>query len=192
MEFSPESGNSCRKLENFAGNWKILVENWIFSEICIFFFARNCWVWPDLAKSHQIQPDLVEISPNLACFCRIWSDFFVAPVGSGCSGFGAANPSLDPPVSVFENGNPPPTDWTFGSGRSRVIVGRFGRVVGLRSGLDSPSTHGCGFKLPSLVKLIFPHSLKFSTASLLQRSLRMSKIPKGLLLTDKTCEFLQS
>ena len=83
---------------------------------------------------------MVEISPDLACFCRIWSDFFVALVGSGCSGFGDANPSLDPPVSVFENGNPPPTYWTFGSGRNRVVVGRFGRVVGLRSGLDSPST----------------------------------------------------
>ena len=83
---------------------------------------------------------MVEISSDLACFCRIWSDFFVAPVGSGCSGFGAANPSLDPPVSVFENGNPPPTDWTFDSGRNRVVVERFGRVVGLRSGLDSPKT----------------------------------------------------
>ena len=57
----------------------------------------------------------------------------------GWSGFGDANPPLDPTVSVFENGNPPPTDWTFGSGRNRVVVGRFGRVVGLWSGLDSPT-----------------------------------------------------
>ena len=81
---------------------------------------------------------MVEISPDLACFCRIWSDFFVAPVGSGYSGFGDVNSSLDPPMSVFENKNPPSTDWTFGSGRNRVVVGRFGRVVGLWSGLDSP------------------------------------------------------
>ena len=52
LEFSPETENSCRKLENFAGNWKIPAENWIFSEICFYFFARNCWVWPELAKSH--------------------------------------------------------------------------------------------------------------------------------------------
>ena len=85
--------------------------------------------------------DLSRFGRDLAgsgLFLQIWSDFFVAPVGSGCSGFGAANPSLDPPVSVFENGNPPPTNWTFGLGRNRVVVGRFGRVVGLRSGLDSP------------------------------------------------------
>ena len=54
---------------------------------------------------------------------------------------------LDPPVSVFENGNPPPTDWTFGSGQNRVVVGRFGQVVGLRSGLDSPSNMGLNFLL---------------------------------------------
>ena len=81
----------------FAGNWKFLpeigkfgqkLENSrrkldLFLKYAFFFFARNCWVWPDLAKSHQIQPDLVEISldlveisPDLACFCRIWSDFF--------------------------------------------------------------------------------------------------------------------
>ena len=41
-------------------------------------------------------------------------------------------------MSVFENGNPSPTDRTFGSSRNRVIVGRFDCVVRLRSGLDSP------------------------------------------------------
>uniref|UniRef100_A0A7N2MPR3 UDP-glycosyltransferase n=1 Tax=Quercus lobata TaxID=97700 RepID=A0A7N2MPR3_QUELO len=54
--------------------------------------------------------------------------------GSDYSGFGDANPPLDPPASVFENGNPLPTNWTFGSGWNRVGVGRFGRVVRLRSG----------------------------------------------------------
>ena len=40
-------------------------------------------------------------------------------------------------MSVFENGKPPLTDWTFGSGRNRVVVEQFGRVV--RLGLDSPN-----------------------------------------------------
>ena len=51
--------------------------------------------------------------------------------GSGCSGFGEANPPLDPLGSVLEIENPLPIDWTFGSGQNRVTVGRFGRVVGL-------------------------------------------------------------
>ena len=41
-------------------------------------------------------------------------------------------------MSVLENGHSLPTDWTFGSGRNRVNVERFGWVVGLRSGLDNP------------------------------------------------------
>ena len=57
----------------------------------------------------------------------------------GWSGFGDANPPLDPTVSVFENGNSSPTDRTFGLGRNRVVIGWFGRVVELRLGLDSPN-----------------------------------------------------
>ena len=118
---------------------------------------------------------MVEISPDLACFCRIWSDFFVAPVGSGCSGFGDANPSLDPPVSVFENGNPLPTDWTFGSGRNRV--------VGLRSGLDSPNFGGIlAILLISMVFLSkFPTLKKiYVTCENYQNIQKSLNIPKPL------------
>ena len=46
-------------------------------------------------------------------------------------------------MSVFENGNPLPTDWTFDSGQNRVGVEWFGRVVRLQSGLDSPALRDC-------------------------------------------------
>ena len=48
---SPESGI-------FAGIWKISPETGKFRRKLeffrnmLFFFARNCWVWPELAKSH--------------------------------------------------------------------------------------------------------------------------------------------
>ena len=124
MEFSPETG--------------------FFLKYAFFFSLEIVgfgWIWLNPTRYSRISLDLVEISPDLACFCRIWPDFFVAPVGSGCSGFGDANLPLDPLVSVFENGNPPPTDWTFGLGWNRVVVGRFGRVVGLQSSLDSPNLY---------------------------------------------------
>ena len=51
--------NFGQKLEILAGNWKISAETGKFSpktgfflKYAFFFFARNCWVWPDLAKSH--------------------------------------------------------------------------------------------------------------------------------------------
>ena len=74
---SPESKKSCQDLENHAGIWKI-------SSVSAFFFwnlkifTKNCWNWADLAKSHQIQPDLVEISPDLiksGLILQVWSDF---------------------------------------------------------------------------------------------------------------------
>ena len=124
------------KLENIAGN-KIFF---------LFFFLKSAFFWleiagiqPNLAKSLQIQPDLVEISLDLACFVGFGWIFLQLRLGSGCSGFGDATLPLDLLVSVFENGNPPPTDQTFSSGRNRVVDGLFGRVVGLQSGLDSPT-----------------------------------------------------
>ena len=61
------------------------------------------------------------------------------------------NPPLDTPVSVFKNGKPPPTDWTFGLGRNRVVIGRFGRVF--QSGLDSPNCLAGLFRFFCLVCL---------------------------------------
>ena len=87
----------------------------------------------------EISLDLVKISSDLACFCKIWSDFLQLQLGSGCSGFGDANPPLDSPASGFEKGNSLPTDWTFGSSRNRVGIGQFGWVVELQLGLDSPT-----------------------------------------------------
>ena len=55
-------------------------------------------------------------------------------------------------MSIFENRNPPPTNWTFGSGRNQVGVGQF-EVVGLWSSLDSPIDN-------SPIKTFFPfHTL---------------------------------
>ena len=53
------------------------------------------------------------------------------------SSFGEGNLPLDPLVPVLENGDPPLTDWSFGSGWNRVDVEWFGRVFGLQSSLDS-------------------------------------------------------
>ena len=53
------------------------------------------------------------------------------------SGFGEGNLPLDPLVPVLENGDPPLTDWSFGSGWNQVDVEWFSRVFGLQSGLDS-------------------------------------------------------
>ena len=41
----PESGKSCRNLKNLFGIF-------IFSRWNLKFFTKNCWNWPDLAKSH--------------------------------------------------------------------------------------------------------------------------------------------
>ena len=77
--------------------------------------------------------------------------FLQLRLSSGCSGFGDVNSPLDTPVSVFENGKPSPTDWTFGSGRNRVVVEQFGRVV--RLGLDSPNCLVGLFRFSCLVCL---------------------------------------
>ena len=58
----PKIGIFCQKLKKLTG-------------ICIFSLKIS-WIFLDLAKSQQIQPNLVEISPDLACFYRIWPDFF--------------------------------------------------------------------------------------------------------------------
>ena len=70
----------------------------------------------------------------------------MALVGFELQGFGEANPPLNLLVSVLENRNPPPTDWTFSLNQNRASVGWFGRVVELRSSLDS---------LNMIYKLIF-------------------------------------
>ena len=143
----PESGKFCWKLENIAGNWKKLVGNWIFfNEICIFFgqklleFGR---IWLNPTKSSQIWSRSRQIWPRSH---RIWlvfvgfgRIFLQLRSSSGCSGFGDANPPFDLLVSVFENGNSPATDWTFGLGQNQVGVRWFGWVFGLWSGLDSPT-----------------------------------------------------
>ena len=45
--------NFHRKLEILVGIWKILLKTRFFLKYAFFFFfARNYWVWLDLAKSH--------------------------------------------------------------------------------------------------------------------------------------------
>ena len=61
--------------------------------------------------------------------------------GLGGLGFGEGNLPLDPPVSILENRDLPPIDWTFGLSQNWVGIGQFGWVVGLRSGLDSLRPH---------------------------------------------------
>ena len=47
-KFLPETGKFRRKLENSRRKLDFFWNMLFF----FFFFARNCWVWPDMAKSH--------------------------------------------------------------------------------------------------------------------------------------------
>ena len=86
---SSESGNIFRNLEKVAKCGK---NRW---NLQIFFFSlKIAKIWSNLAKSHQVQldiieisPDLVEISPNLACFCKFGLIFYMALVGFVLLGF---------------------------------------------------------------------------------------------------------
>ena len=132
--------------KNVVGIWKILPKTGFFLKYAFFFLL-------EIVGFGRIQLNPTRYSRIWSRSLQIWSRsrwiwlvfvgfgqiFLQLRSGSGCSGFGDVNLPLDLPVSVYENGNPPQTDQTFGLGRNRVGVGRFGRVVGLRSGLDSPS-----------------------------------------------------
>ena len=111
-----------------------------------FFWLEIAGIWPNLAKSHQILLNLVEILLDLAQIWLVFAGFdrifLQLRSGSSCSGFGDANPPFDSSVSVFENGNLLPTYWTFGLGQNQVGIRRFSRVFGLQSGLDNP-TYWC-------------------------------------------------
>ena len=108
--------------------------------------TRYSQIW---LRSLQIWSRSRRIWLVFAGFGRI---FLQLQSSSGCSGFEDANLPLDPPISVFENGNPPLTDWTFGSGQNQVVVRQFDRVVGLRSSLDSPTHNSKNKELSNINK----------------------------------------
>ena len=62
--------------------WKKSLESTIF-----FFSLKIAKIWSNLAKSHQVKLDIVEISPNLACFCKFGLIFYMALVGFVLLGF---------------------------------------------------------------------------------------------------------
>ena len=113
-------------IQNFSLKIARIGRIWLNPTRSSRIWLRSCQIW---SKSRQIWLDFA----SLAGF------FIQLQSGSSCSGFGEANLPLDSPVSILENINPLPTDWTLGSGQNRVAVGPFGWVVGLRSGLDNPN-----------------------------------------------------
>ena len=94
----------------------------------IFFYY---FFLPSFEQLLQCQFGLFNFGQIWLVFARFGWIFLQLQLSSGCSGFGDVNPPLNLPVAVFENENPLPTDWTFGSDQNRVGVQQFGRVVGL-------------------------------------------------------------
>ncbi|KAK9996877.1 hypothetical protein SO802_021563 [Lithocarpus litseifolius] len=115
--------------------------------------------------------------------------------GSGCSGFGDANPPLDPPASVFENENPPLTDWTFDSSRNRTGTGRFGQVNRLRLGLDSPRWNCRGLGNPRTIQVLrdFMQHWNPTTVFLAETKLNKKEAEKRRrLMSHLNCLFVLS